>query len=87
MSGVTRIDWVPDECIRRTVKVTDLTVKIQVSRLRWVRPYSTRRAQLCGKTNDEIERKRKRGRPLTCRWSELIVKGLKDKNLQEWALD
>ena len=85
MSGVTRRDRVRNEHIRGTAKVTEVSKKIQESRLRWFGHVKRREGeQHIGREvmEMELEGNRRKGKPKT-RWKDCIRKDMKDKNIND----
>ena len=83
MVGVTRRDRVRNDYIRGTVKVTEISKKIQESRLRWY-GYLRRRVgeEHVGREvmDMEVQGNRRIGRPKQ-RWIDSINRDLREQNL------
>ena len=86
--GVTRRDRIRNEYIRGTVKVVEVSKKIQESRMRWY-GHSKRRGGEAHVGREamemEVEGTRGRGRPKT-RWKDCIRNDLREKNIDEGAV-
>ena len=82
MSGVTKMDRVRNEYIRGSLKVAEVSKKIQEARLRWYgHVMRSSQEQVAREAMDkEIEGRRKRGRPKT-RWKDRIEADLLEKGL------
>ena len=65
MSGVTKLDRIRNERIRRTTKVGEISKKVQESRLKWHGLVLRREEECVGKRVMvmEVPGKRRRGRP------------------------
>ena len=83
MVGVTRRDQIRNEYIRGTVKVTEISKKIQESRLRWYGHLRRRVGEdhVAREVMEmEVQGDRRRGRPKR-RWIDSITGDLREKNL------
>ena len=83
MSGVTRKDKIQNKYIRGTVKVIEISKKIQESRLRWFGHLKRRVGEEhVGREvmEMEVEGNRRRGRPKT-RWKDCINGDIREKNI------
>ena len=86
--GVTRRDRIRNEYIRGTVKVVEVSKKIQESRMRWYGHLKRREGvEHVGREamEMEVEGTRGRGRPKT-RWKDCIRNDLREKNIDEGAV-
>ena len=86
--GVTRRDRIRNEYIRGTVKVVEVSKKIQESRMRWYGHLKRRDGEEhVGREamEMEVEGTRGRGRPKT-RWKDCIRNDLREKNIDEGAV-
>ena len=81
--GVTRMDRVRNERIRGTIKVTEISKKIQERRLQWYGHVMRREDDYVGKRvmGMEIEGRRGRGRPKR-RWMDSVRADLTEKGLE-----
>ena len=80
--GVTKLDKVRNEVIRRKLKVEQLEAKMREGRLRWCGHVERREKGYIGKRVMAMEvGKRKRGRPKR-RWKDCIREDLKAVNLE-----
>jgi hypothetical protein len=75
--GVTRLDRIRNKVIRNKIKVTEISKKIQESRLRWFRHVERREEDYVGK---RTAGRRGRGRPKK-RWKNCVHQDLRDKGL------
>ena len=84
MSGVTKMDRVRNEYIRGSLKVTEVSKKVQEARLRWYgHVMRSPEDQVAREAMDKVvEGRRKRGRPKT-RWKDRIEADLLEKGLNE----
>ena len=82
MSGVAMMDRVRNEYIRGSLKVTDISKKIQEARLRWYGHIMRReKGHLARDVLEmEVQGRRGRGRPRT-RWKDRITADLAEKQL------
>uniref|UniRef100_A0A8D8Z0Z0 Endonuclease-reverse transcriptase n=1 Tax=Cacopsylla melanoneura TaxID=428564 RepID=A0A8D8Z0Z0_9HEMI len=82
MCGVTRMDRIRNTRIRGTVKVTEISKKVQERRLQWFGHVERRNQEYVGKRVRDIEvrGKRNRGRP-KMRYMDRVKQDLKEKNL------
>ncbi|KAI5715312.1 hypothetical protein M8J77_013954 [Diaphorina citri] len=80
--GVTRLDRIRNEVIRNKIKVTEISKKIQESRLRWFGHVERREEDYVGKRTAEIQvaGRRGRGRPKK-RWKNCVHQDLREKGL------
>ena len=88
MVGVTRRDRIRNEYIRGTLKVLEVSKKIQEARMRWYGHLRRRDGDdHVGRetTEMEVEGSRRRGRPKT-RWKDCIRNDLREKNIDEGAV-
>ena len=83
MCGVTRLDRIKNDYIRDTVKVAEVTKKMQERRLQWYGHVMRREEEsvLRRVMNMEVPGKRKRGRPRK-RWKDTIKEDMLEKNVQ-----
>ena len=83
MCGVTRLDRIKNYYIRGTVKVAEVTKKMQERRLQWCGHVMRREEEsVCRRVmNMEVPGKRKRGRPRK-RWKHTIKEDILEKNVQ-----
>ena len=83
MCGVTRLDRIKNDYIRGTVKVAEVTKKMQERRLQWYGHVMRREEEsVCRRVmNMEVPGKRKRGRPRK-RWKDTIKEDMLEKNVQ-----
>ena len=83
MCGVTRLDRIKNDYIRDTVKVAEVTKKMQERRLQWYGHVMRREEEsvLRRVMNMEVPGKRKRGRPRK-RWKDNIKEDMLEKNVQ-----
>ena len=85
MVGVTRRDRIRNEYIRGTVKVTEISKKIQESRLRWYGHLRKREGEDHVRREVmelEVQGNRRRGSPKR-RWIDRINGDLREKNLNQ----
>ena len=84
MCGVTRKDKIRNELIRGTVKVLEVSKKVQERRLKWFGHVMRREDEyVCKRVmNMEVEGRRRRGRP-KFRWKDSISNDMKEKGLRE----
>ena len=82
MCGVTKLDKIKNERIRKTVKVTEISKKIQEKRLKWYGHVMRKGEDYVGKNvmNMEIQGTRGRGRPRK-RWMDRVKEDLREKGL------
>ena len=82
MCGVTRRDKIRNETIRGTVKVREISDKIQESRLKWYGHVMRRDEQYVGRRVMEmdVQGRRRRGRPKR-RWMDCISDDMRSKGL------
>ena len=82
MSGVTKLDRIRNERIRGTMKVGEISKKVQESRLKWYGHVLRREDEYVGKRvmAMEVPGKRRRGRPKR-RWMDTIGNDLSEKEL------
>ena len=82
MSGVTRRDRIPNMRIRGTVKVAELSKKVQEARLRWYGHVLRRDEEVVERRmmDMEVQGRRERGRPKT-RWKDCIAGDVREKQL------
>ena len=88
-SGVTKLDRIRNERIRGTIKVTEISKKIQERRLQWYGHVRRREEDYVGKRvmGMEVEGVRGRGRPKR-RWMDCVREDMERKGLtEEDALD
>ncbi|KAI5735640.1 hypothetical protein M8J77_020866 [Diaphorina citri] len=83
MCGVTRMDRIRNTRIRGTVKVTEISRKIQERRLQWFGHVERRDQEYVGKRlrDMEVGGKRDRGRP-RMRYMDKVKQDLKEKKLE-----
>ena len=84
MSGVTRMDRIRNEYIRGSLKVTEVSKKVQEARLRWYgHVMRSPEEQVAREAMDMVvEGRRRRGRPKT-RWKDRIEADLLEKGINE----
>ena len=84
MSGVTRMDRVRNNFIRGTVKVTEVSKKVQEARLGWYGHVMRRDWQHVAREvmDMQVDGTRRRGRPKT-RWKDCIGDDMREKRVQE----
>ena len=84
MSGVTLKDKIRNEYIRGTLKVGELSAKMQERRLNWFGHIPRKEDEYIGRQvmAMEIEGHRGRGRP-KFRWNDRIKQDLESKGLRE----
>ena len=89
MCGVTRRDRIRNDYIRGTVKVVEVSKKIQQRRLQWFGHVKRREENhVCRRVMDmEVDGRRRRGRP-RFRWkdniaSDMRVKGVSERDVQD----
>ena len=81
MPGMTRRDGIPNTRIRGTVKVAELSRKVQEARLRWYDPVRRDEEAVERRMMDmEVQGRRRRGRPKT-RWKDCIAADVREKQL------
>ncbi|XP_067123187.1 uncharacterized protein [Centruroides vittatus] len=82
MCGVTRRDHIRNECVRGTVKVTNIEAKIQEARLKWFGHVVRREEEYVGRRvmQMSVRGRRRRGRPRR-RWMDLVAEDLRGKHL------
>ena len=82
MVGITRRDKIRNELVRGTVKVTEVSRKVQEKRLQWYGHIMRRDGDYVGRRVMEMEvpGRRRRGRP-KLRWRECIDGDLREKSL------
>ena len=82
MRGVTKLDRIRNELIRRTTKVGEISKKVQESRLKWYGHVLRREDEYVGKRvmGMEVQGKRRRGRPKQ-RWFYSIRDDLSEREL------
>ena len=84
MSGVTLRDKVRNEYIRGSVKVTEVSKKVQEARLRWFGHITRREDEEQHVAREamsmEVEGTRRRGRP-RIRWKDCIRSDMREKGL------
>ncbi len=82
--GVTRLDRIPNDTIRQTIKVAPITHKLKETRLRSYGHVRRREEDYLAKRvmSLEVEGKRPRGRP-SLRWVDKIKADLKERGLTE----
>ena len=80
--GVTRLDKISNEKIRRTTKVGEISMKVQKRRMRWYGHVMRRDEEYVGKRvmGREVQGSRRRGRP-TKRWADCVKDDLREKGL------
>ena len=86
--GVTIRDRIRNKYIRGTVKVGEVSKKIQESRMRWYGHLRRREGEdhVGREAMDmEVEGSRGRGRPKT-RWKDCIRNDLRERNIDEGAV-
>ena len=83
MCGVTRRDRIKNAYIRGTVKVTEITKKMQERRLRWFGHVMRKEEEsVCRRVmNMEVPGKRRRGRPKK-RWKDTLNEDMREKDIQ-----
>ena len=81
---MTRIDRIRDEHIRGSLKVTELSKKMQERRLNWYGHVFRRDENYIGKRvmTMEVPGQRVRGRP-KLRWKDRLKEDIAEKNLRE----
>ena len=87
--GVTLRDRVPNRFIRGSMKVTEVSKKIQGQRLRWFGHVERREEedQLKRVANMQIPGRRRRGRPKT-RWKDYVQRDMREAGVTpDQALD
>ena len=79
MCGVTKLDKIRNERIRRTTKVGEITKKVQERRLKWYGHVMRREEHYVGRREMEmkVQWRRKRGRP----WLDKLKDDIKEKGL------
>ena len=84
MCGVSREDRIRNENKRGSVKVTELSKKMQEVRLRWYGHVMRRENDYVGRKVMEMDvlGRRRRGRPKK-RWKDCVVEDMREKNLLE----
>lgn len=82
MCGVTRMDKIRNERIRGTVKVTEVSRKVQERRLQWYGHVMRREEDYVGRRvmEMEVQGRRSRGRPKR-RWIDGVRDDLREKGL------
>ena len=82
--GVTRLDHVRNEHIRGTIKVTEISKKMQERRLRWLGHVMRREADYVGRQvlDMQVAGERRRGRP-KLRWMDRLREDMREKGLTE----
>ena len=82
MCGVTKLDKIRNERIRRTTKVGEITKKVQEMRLKWYGHVMRREEHYVGSRAMEmnVQGRRKRGRPKR-RWLDKVKDDIKEKGL------
>ena len=81
MSGVTKLDNIRNERIRRTTKVREISKKVQESRLKWYGHVLRREDEYVGKrVMRMVPGKRRRGRP-KLGWLDSIRNELSEREL------
>ncbi len=82
MCGVTKMDRIRNERIRGTVKVTEISKKVQERRLQWYGHVMRREENYVGRRtmSMEVEGTRGRGRPRR-RWMDSVREDLRAKQL------
>ena len=82
MCGVTKLDKIRNERIRRTTKVGEITKKVQERRLKWYGHVMRREEHYVGRRAMEmkVQGRRKRGRPER-RWLDKVKDDIKEKGL------
>ena len=80
MCGVTKLDKIRNERIRRTTKVGEITKKVQERRLKWHGHVMRREEHCVGRraTVMKVRGRRKRGRPKR-RWLDKVKDDIKEK--------
>ena len=83
MCGVTRRDKIKNDYIRGTVKVTEITKKLQERRLQWFGHVMRKEEEsVCRRVmNMEVPGKRRRGRPRK-RWKDTLNEDMRKKDVQ-----
>ena len=83
MCGVTRLDRIKNDYIRDTVKVAEVTKKMQERSLQWYGHVMRREEEsVCRRDmNMEVPGKRKRGTHRK-RWKDTIKEDILEKNVQ-----
>ena len=84
MAGVTRMDRVRNKYIRGTLKVVEVSKKVQEGRLRWYGHLMRRTEEHMAREamDMEIPGNRRRGRPRT-RWKDRIAADMTEKGLRD----
>ena len=84
MCGVTKRDRIKNDYIRGTVKVKEISKKLQERRLQWFGHVMRREEDsVCKRTmNLEVPGTRKRGRP-KMRWRDTVNRDMREKNVSE----
>ena len=82
MCGVTKLDKIRNERIRRTTKVGEITKKVQERMLKWYGHVMRREEHYVGRRAMEmkVQWRRKRGRPKR-RWLDKVKDDIKEKGL------
>ena len=82
--GVTRRDKIRNDFIRGTVKVAEVSKKIQERRLQWFGHVMRREdGHVCRRVmNMEVDGRRRRGRPRV-RWKDNIANDMRERGLRE----
>eukprot|EP00795_Rhopilema_esculentum_P004807 gene4807-21118_t len=81
MCGVTRREKIRNEMIRKTVKVAEISSKMQESRLNWYGHVMRREEEYVGRrVMLKIPGYRRRGRP-KFRWKDRLKEDMREKNL------
>ena len=82
MSGVTRRDRIPNARIRGTVKVAELSKKVQKARLRWNGHVLRRDEEAVERRMMDLEVQGRRGREIPkTRWKDCIAADVREKQL------
>ena len=84
MCGVTKKDRIMNEYVRGSAKVTELSKKIQETRLRWYGHVMRRENDYVGREvmGMDVPGRRRRRRPKR-RWRDCIGEDMREKNLLE----
>ena len=84
MSGVTRTDRIRNEYIRGSLKVVEVSKKIQEARLRWYGHVMRRGEDNVAREalDMEVRGRRRRGRPKT-RWRDRVAADVIEKGLAQ----